>query len=254
MWACDLFFLISLLTDSSLPKYPPAGNFEPDFLLLISAMINNLTSEWIRPQQSIQGTNTALPNCNYADLPAREESWAFSPVQHPPATWSCCSRQNHLTPVPVLFMLELSAFPPPPPSPPHLHFSFCCMSGSIEEAAFSYLFLMLFGINILRGTDSTESIPGRLGGGAIHTLNLICQIDLWRWRQVVKDKQPSVLCSAIPWPSEQEGNQTHREDVDYLRLCISNSVRKTRCEIQTRLGGSQVWVWIWVLAGHKSQP
>lgn len=98
------------------------------------------------------------------------------------------------------------------------------MSGHIEEAAFNYLILMLFGINILRGTDSAGSIPEPRGGAAVHALNLICQIDLSR--QVAKDKQPSVLCSAIPWPSEQEGNLTYCEDVDCFRLCISNSVRK----------------------------
>lgn len=53
IWACDLFILISLLIDSSLPKHPPAGNFEPDFLLFISATLNDWTSEGISAQQSM---------------------------------------------------------------------------------------------------------------------------------------------------------------------------------------------------------
>lgn len=123
IWACDLFILISLLIDSSLPKYPPAGNFKPDFLLFISATLNNLISEGVLPQQSAWGTNTACPNCNYADLPAREESWVFSFLQHPPAAWSHCSRQNRLTHVPVLFILGTDCFPlssPLPTSPSFL--------------------------------------------------------------------------------------------------------------------------------------
>lgn len=90
---------------------------------------------------------------------------------------------------------EPAASPSPPHSPPRLHFSFCWMSGCIEEAAVNYLFWMLFGINILRGTDSAGSIPEPLGGAAVRALNLICQIDLWEMKTGCK--RQTTLCALL---------------------------------------------------------
>lgn len=170
-----------------------------NLIFFTSAILNDWTSKGNFGSAKHVGDQPALPSpiaiMQICLLGRKAEYFPHCSILLPPAPdkilWHTCL---------CLSFWELTPFPFSSPLHNSLHSSFCWMSEHIEEAAFSYLFLMLFGINILRGTDSAESIPERLGGGAIHALNLICQIDLWRWRQVAKDKQPSVLCSAIPWP------------------------------------------------------